>query len=701
MRYRREDRCGALLAKEMREIAGGRALWIMLLLLCGLVGFSFLQAAELYGEASSSAQEFSRAGRLAVAAGRHSRSDARRVLSRGDAAISVRGDPGLSNEKETGALRLLMQLPYSVSALCAAKLAAVLLAWAAAGVPAFSALAIWMIAGGHIHGGETLNLLFGHLLYGMLIGSIALFAAAISESSATAAIIVLAVTIGSWVLDFTAAGHSGMLGWLSQISLTQTLRPFEQGLLSAGLVIGMSGAILGFTALAGIWLPPGISTATEAVALRHLWSWRMRHPRRGRRRSSHGRRDRGSPKFLPGGRSDSSFRNSPGVWRSRSTSLRKTRDFWICKETSFQSSNVPCQASPSTWPSRARGDDADRYGEVDYSYAGRADMSRSTSPREILPLIYGLAGVPPPSALSAPDYPGYPLVMDARWAAPWFFGLLPLAIIICWWHSRRPPKIITSLKESNHDKPTHALEYRTVHVGDFLWRDPAFAQQQVKVDFSNETVGAEPKSFLSVVGIWRVEQEGAKKVLAVDGRQWKEGQSSAGVADKARALYGDRYAEFLDRVQAYAYFPYAVAKDVEDFRNGEISVRFEGISGRIDQGAGILFNLKPNGDYLTVRANPLENNLVLWKFEKGKRSSVKWIRNTPTPTRQWHDLKVRISGTKVEAYLDGKLYLEHSLPEPVSGRIGLWSKADSYVYFADYSATPANVDLARNGLRVT
>jgi len=47
-----------------------------------------------------------------------------------------------------------------------------------------------------------------------------------------------------------------------------------------------------------------------------------------------------------------------------------------------------------------------------------------------------------------------------------------------------------------------------------------------------------------------------------------------------------------------------------------------------------LFNLKPNGDYLTVRANPLENNLVLWKFEKGKRSSVKWIRNTPTPTRE-------------------------------------------------------------------
>jgi hypothetical protein len=217
----------------------------------------------------------------------------------------------------------------------------------------------------------------------------------------------------------------------------------------------------------------------------------------------------------------------------------------------------------------------------------------------------------------------------------------------------------------------------------------AFAAQALKADLSNETVGAEPKSFLSVVGVWRIETDNGKNVITVDGRQWKEGQSSAGLADKARALYGERYAEFLDRVQAYAYFPYAVFKEVQDFRNGEISVRFEGLSGRIDQGAGILFNLKPNGDYLTIRANCLENNLVLWKFEKGKRSSVKWVRNTPTATRQWHDLKVRIAGAKVEGYLDGKLYLEHTLPEPVSGRIGLWSKADSHMYFADYAAAPA------------
>jgi hypothetical protein len=219
---------------------------------------------------------------------------------------------------------------------------------------------------------------------------------------------------------------------------------------------------------------------------------------------------------------------------------------------------------------------------------------------------------------------------------------------------------------------------------------PGLAAEPAAIDLTGETVGAEPKALVPVVGFWRIEEDSGKKVLVVDGRQWKEGQSSAGIADKARALYGERYAEFLDRVQAYAYYPYVVAPNVQNFTDGEITVRFQGLSGRIDQGAGILFNLKPNGDYLTIRANCLENNLVLWKFEKGKRSSVNWVRNTPTATHQWHDLKVRVSGTKVEGYLDGKLYLEHTLAQPVSGRIGLWSKADSHMYFTDYTVTSAN-----------
>ena len=46
-----------LLAKELWEVTSGRALWTMLLILCPLVGYSFFQAAALYGEASSAARD--------------------------------------------------------------------------------------------------------------------------------------------------------------------------------------------------------------------------------------------------------------------------------------------------------------------------------------------------------------------------------------------------------------------------------------------------------------------------------------------------------------------------------------------------------------------------------------------------------------------------------------------------------------------
>jgi hypothetical protein len=59
------------------------------------------------------------------------------------------------------------------------------------------------------------------------------------------------------------------------------------------------------------------------------------------------------------------------------------------------------------------------------------------------------------------------------------------------------------------------------------------------------------------------------------------------------------------------------------------------------------------------------------------------------PGRTTAGPEVRISGSKVEGYLNGKLYLEHTLPAPVSGRIGVWSKADSVVYFDDSRVMPA------------
>ena len=65
------------------------------------------------------------------------------------------------------------------------------------------------------------------------------------------------------------------------------------------------------------------------------------------------------------------------------------------------------------------------------------------------------------------------------------------------------------------------------------------------------------------------------------------------------------------------------------------------------------------------------------------------VRRQPEGPRRGRSTARRIAGAKVEGYLDGKLCLEHVLPQPVSGRIGLWSKADSRMYFADYVVSPA------------
>jgi hypothetical protein len=210
------------------------------------------------------------------------------------------------------------------------------------------------------------------------------------------------------------------------------------------------------------------------------------------------------------------------------------------------------------------------------------------------------------------------------------------------------------------------------------------ADGTLRFDFAAETVGAEPKSVVPAVGQWLTGVDGERRVLVVDGRGWGRGQASAGLADKARALYGERYAEFLDNVQAYAYFPLAVAQGIEDFRSGEIELAFKCVAGRIDQAAGIVFNLKPNGDYLVLRANCLEDNLVLFRYEQGKRSSVEWVRNAPTPTGPWHSLKLVAADRRVEGWLNGQRRLAHELPAPFSGRIGVWSKADSVMYFDRY-----------------
>ena len=174
--------------------------------------------------------------------------------------------------------------------------------------------------------------------------------------------------------------------------------------------------------------------------------------------------------------------------------------------------------------------------------------------------------------------------------------------------------------------------------------------------------------------------------------------AECGSADNRRAGWPTRRASCTARATKSSSkasrrsptIPIAVYKGIDNFENGDISVRFQMVGGTLDRCAGILFNVKPNGDYLTVRFNGTEDNVVLWTFNKGVRKFVKRAPElVPLELGTWHTLKISVHGTLLQAYLDGKLMIDYTLTEPVSGKIGVWSKTDSMIEFDDFTVTPA------------
>jgi ABC-2 type transport system permease protein len=432
-----------LLVKELWEAVSGRALWTMLLILCPLVGYSFYQAVALYSEASSAARD------SPVLASGLSPLDGVLVPSFGALYISITllfpfvAIRTLGREKESGALRLLVQLPYRTPTLIAAKMAAISLAWLISIIPVISVVVIWVMLGGHLHAPETLNLLFGHSLYGLLVGAIALFSSAISESAATAAIVALAFTIGSWVLDFGLAGQPGVLEWISRLSLTHTLRSFEEGLLSLGLLLGIAAAICGFAALSAVWLHPGqplqikllrsiACVAIVAAVLALASQIRTSIDLTEDRRNSFPAADQRALAEL---REPLVITVHLAPEDPRYVDLRRN----VLGKLERVLPHVTVRLA-ATGQSVVGSTSDEAYGEIDYSYGGRSAKTRSTSHREVLPLLYGLAGKPIPTPLTGEEYPGYPLIAGGQLTLPWFFGALPLLIAIAWWWSRRTPR---------------------------------------------------------------------------------------------------------------------------------------------------------------------------------------------------------------------------------------------------------------------
>jgi hypothetical protein len=111
----------------------------------------------------------------------------------------------------------------------------------------------------------------------------------------------------------------------------------------------------------------------------------------------------------------------------------------------------------------------------------------------------------------------------------------------------------------------------------------------------------------------------------------------------------------------------------------------------VDQAAGLVWRFQNEDNYYIVRANALENNVVLYKVEKGTRTDLPvkgegrtYGKKAQVPSGQWSTLRVVAAGPRFDVYLNGtKLYEVEDSTFSQAGKVGVWTKADSVTQFDD------------------
>jgi hypothetical protein len=128
-------------------------------------------------------------------------------------------------------------------------------------------------------------------------------------------------------------------------------------------------------------------------------------------------------------------------------------------------------------------------------------------------------------------------------------------------------------------------------------------------------------------------------------------------------------------------FPVLIA-DKGEYADLDVSMKAKSISGKVDQGMGLVFRFRDPKSYYIVRANALENNFRLYKMVNGRRLQFAGA-NAKVSSGQWHTIRVVAKGDHITCYFDGKQLIDAHEKTYTTGKIGLWTKADSVIAFDD------------------
>jgi hypothetical protein len=129
-------------------------------------------------------------------------------------------------------------------------------------------------------------------------------------------------------------------------------------------------------------------------------------------------------------------------------------------------------------------------------------------------------------------------------------------------------------------------------------------------------------------------------------------------------------------------FPLAIVKD-GTYKDVTVSVRARPISGKVDQGFGLVWRYRDANNYYIVRCNADEDNCTIYHVVKGSRRSFQ-SKSVKVATKTWHTLKVEAVGNHFVVACDGQKVLDaRDDTFKNGGKVGLWTKADSVIQFDD------------------
>jgi ABC-type transport system involved in multi-copper enzyme maturation permease subunit len=428
-----------LFAKELRELFASRATLLLAICIGPLVGHAFITAVVAYADVSGSG-----GGAAALSQG-ISPLDGLLVPTFGAYAllstlllpfVAIRL---VSAEKESGALGLLLQGPTSLAWMMAIKTIALLLYWVLAWLPGIVALLLWRSYGGHLQGSEVLVLLGGHLLRGLVVIAVAFAAAAITDSAASAAVLTLGLTLGSWALDFVAQVQGGVAQRLARFTPESSLRVFEQGELSASIIVVSLAVSATLLTLATVWLHPGRALrrrgvhsvavlAVGIVAIALSSQLRISRDVSEDRRNSFSREDEAALRGIAGPIvvTANLAPEDPRLTDLERSVLHKLDRLVDVRLTTTARTGTGLFERPAAG-----------YGEVWYAWRDQRRMTRSTTVPIVLETIYDLTGARAPANRAPDAYAGYPLVARPAAAAVLFYVVWPVLMLVLFVGRRR------------------------------------------------------------------------------------------------------------------------------------------------------------------------------------------------------------------------------------------------------------------------